>query len=69
MNDTSFENCIKCTVCTTACPVSRVNPGYPGPKQAGPDGERLRLKDGALYDEALDLASTANVVKSPARPM
>ncbi|MFV2735112.1 4Fe-4S binding protein, partial [Escherichia coli] len=26
MNDTSFENCIKCTVCTTACPVSRVNP-------------------------------------------
>lgn len=34
-------------------PVSRVNPGYPGPKQAGPDGERLRLKDGALYDEAL----------------
>ena len=33
--------------------MSRVNPGYPGPKQAGPDGERLRLKDGALYDEAL----------------
>lgn len=23
------------------------------PEQAGPDGERLRLKDGALYDEAL----------------
>ncbi|ROP62878.1 glycerol 3-phosphate dehydrogenase (quinone) subunit C [Enterobacter sp. BIGb0383] len=53
MNDTRFESCIKCTVCTTACPVSRVNPRYPGPKQAGPDGERLRLKDGALYDEAL----------------
>lgn len=53
MNDTRFEHCIKCTVCTTACPVSRVNPRYPGPKQAGPDGERLRLKDGALYDEAL----------------
>ncbi|RSV90845.1 anaerobic glycerol-3-phosphate dehydrogenase subunit GlpC [Klebsiella aerogenes] len=53
MNDTRFESCIKCTVCTTACPVSRVNPRYPGPKQAGPDGERLRLKDGALYDDAL----------------
>ena len=53
MNDTRFEHCIKCTVCTTACPVSRVNPRYPGPKQAGPDGERLRLKDGTLYDEAL----------------
>lgn len=53
MNDTRFESCIKCTVCTTVCPVSGVNPRYPGPKQAGPDGERLRLKDGKLYDEAL----------------
>lgn len=53
LDETSFENCIKCTVCTTACPVSRVNPDYPGPKQAGPDGERLRLKDAGLYDEAL----------------
>ncbi|WP_054179263.1 anaerobic glycerol-3-phosphate dehydrogenase subunit GlpC [Trabulsiella odontotermitis] len=53
MNDTRFESCIKCTVCTTACPVSRVKPSYPGPKQAGPDGERLRIKDGALYDDAL----------------
>lgn len=53
MNNTQFESCIKCTVCTTACPVSRVNPAYPGPKQAGPDGERLRLKDAALYDDAL----------------
>ncbi|WP_242628351.1 hypothetical protein, partial [Klebsiella quasipneumoniae] len=25
MNDTRFESCIKCTVCTTSCPVSRVN--------------------------------------------
>ena len=51
--DNSFESCIKCTVCTTYCPVAKVNPLYPGPKQAGPDGERLRLKDPALYDDAL----------------
>ena len=51
--DHSFESCIKCTVCTTYCPVAKVNPLYPGPKQAGPDGERLRLKDPTLYDEAL----------------
>ncbi|MBQ1604295.1 MAG: hypothetical protein II091_01015, partial [Lachnospiraceae bacterium] len=31
--------------CTAYCPVVAVNPSYPGPKQAGPDGERLRLKD------------------------
>ncbi|WP_155616762.1 4Fe-4S binding protein, partial [Enterobacter ludwigii] len=24
MNDTRFESCIKCTVCTTVCPVSGV---------------------------------------------
>ena len=53
MSQQSFENCIKCTVCTTVCPVSRVNPRYPGPKQAGPDGERLRRKDSGLYDDAL----------------
>lgn len=53
LDEKSFENCIKCTVCTTVCPVSRVNPDYPGPKQSGPDGERLRLKDAALYDDAL----------------
>lgn len=29
------------------------NPDYPGPKQAGPDGERYRLKDPAFYDLAL----------------
>ncbi|WP_413739111.1 anaerobic glycerol-3-phosphate dehydrogenase subunit GlpC [Sodalis sp. RH21] len=52
-NDQSFDSCLKCTVCTTYCPVSKVNPLFPGPKQAGPDGERLRLKDPSLYDEAL----------------
>ncbi|MGL4860622.1 MAG: anaerobic glycerol-3-phosphate dehydrogenase subunit GlpC, partial [Enterobacteriaceae bacterium] len=51
--DTNFEQCIKCTACTTYCPVSRVNADFPGPKQAGPDGERLRLKDASFYDDAL----------------
>ena len=51
----TFEQCIKCTVCTVYCPVVAVNPDYPGPKQAGPDGERYRLKDPLFYDDALDL--------------
>ena len=46
---------MKCTVCTVYCPVVAVNPAYPGPKQAGPDGERYRLKNPLFYDEALDL--------------
>ncbi|ANF70745.1 sn-glycerol-3-phosphate dehydrogenase subunit C [[Haemophilus] ducreyi] len=51
--DPSFESCLKCTACTAVCPVSRNNPFYPGPKQSGPDGERLRLKSADFYDEAL----------------
>ncbi len=53
ISDNNFEQCIKCTVCTVYCPVVPVNPQYPGPKQAGPDGERLRLKRGEFFDEAL----------------
>lgn len=48
-----LEKCIKCTICTVYCPVLAVNPDYPGPKQAGPDGERYRLKDPEFYDAAL----------------
>ena len=53
ISDNNFEQCIKCTVCTVYCPVATVNPDFPGPKQAGPDGERLRLKRPDFYDEAL----------------
>lgn len=53
VSENNFEQCIKCTVCTVYCPVAAVNPDYPGPKQAGPDGERLRLKRSNFYDEAL----------------
>ena len=56
MTETSefnFEQCIKCTVCTVYCPVAAGKPLYPGPKQAGPDGERLRLKRPEFFDESL----------------
>lgn len=49
----NFEQCMKCAVCTTVCPAMAANPKYPGPKQAGPDGERYRLKDPEFYDYAL----------------
>ena len=53
ISENNFEQCIKCTVCTVYCPVAAVNPAFPGPKQAGPDEERLRLKKPDFYDEAL----------------
>ena len=49
----NLEDCTKCTICTVYCPVSAVNPDYPGPKKAGPDGERYRLKNPKFYDNAL----------------
>ena len=52
--DKSFEQCVKCTICTVYCPVAAVNAEYPGPKQAGPDGERYRLKNRSFYDDSLD---------------
>ncbi len=53
LENTDFENCTKCTICTEYCPVSANNSLFPGPKQSGPDGERLRLKDPGFYDTAL----------------
>lgn len=50
-NNGHFAQCIKCTVCTVYCPVAKANPAYPGPKQCGPDGERLRLKSADNYDD------------------
>lgn len=53
ISENNFEQCLKCTVCTAYCPVAAVNPDYPGPKQAGPDGERMRLKEPRFFDERL----------------
>ena len=56
VSDSNFEQCLKCSICTVYCPVAAVDPLYPGPKQAGPDGERYRLKAGDLFfDKALKL--------------
>ncbi|HET9416151.1 MAG TPA: anaerobic glycerol-3-phosphate dehydrogenase subunit C [Candidatus Limnocylindria bacterium] len=38
----STDACIKCNVCTTVCPVSRVTDAFPGPKYVGPQAQRFR---------------------------
>lgn len=48
-----FEQCQKCAICTTVCPMMTVNPEYPGPKQSGPDFERHRLKFPGDWDAAI----------------
>ena len=54
-SENNFEQCTKCTVCTTYCPVVAVNPLYAGPKHSGPDGERLRMKSPQFFDECLNM--------------
>ncbi|MFH0975320.1 MAG: anaerobic glycerol-3-phosphate dehydrogenase subunit GlpC [Spirochaetota bacterium] len=57
IDNISFDHCIKCTVCTVYCPVARATHLFPGPKQSGPDAERLRIKDPRLVDKSLGFCS------------
>ncbi len=53
LENISFDHCIKCTVCTIYCPVAKATHLFPGPKQSGPDAERLRIKSPELVDSGL----------------
>ena len=48
----SLDQCVKCTICETSCPVSAVTPLFPGPKFVGPQAERFR--DGESVDHSVD---------------
>ncbi|CAA7600650.1 4Fe-4S ferredoxin, iron-sulphur binding, conserved site [Acididesulfobacillus acetoxydans] len=43
-----LDACVKCGICTAHCPVARAYAPFPGPKNLGPDAERLRLEGVAL---------------------
>jgi glycerol-3-phosphate dehydrogenase subunit C len=47
--------CIRCATCMAVCPVSRVTPKFPGPKQAGPGAERFRRPGDPSVDDWIDL--------------
>jgi len=51
----NFDVCIRCATCTAVCPVSRVTPKFPGPKQAGPGVERFRRSGEPSVDQWIDL--------------
>lgn len=40
--DHSLDECIKCNICTSYCPVSAVTDRFPGPKFVGPQAQRFR---------------------------
>jgi glycerol-3-phosphate dehydrogenase subunit C len=47
--------CIRCATCMAVCPVSRVTPKFPGPKQAGPGAQRFRRPGEPSVDDWIDL--------------
>lgn len=47
--------CIKCNICTSACPVAPVTDLFPGPKTVGPQAQRFRM-DEARGDDSPDLS-------------
>jgi glycerol-3-phosphate dehydrogenase subunit C len=47
--------CIRCATCTAVCPVARVTPLFPGPRQAGPGAERFRRPGEPSVDDWIDL--------------
>ncbi len=52
-----YEHCIRCTICVENCPVFRVNPDFPGPKQSGPDAQRFRMEREKAIDKWVMLCS------------
>lgn len=41
----SMDQCIKCNICQSHCPVAAVTGDFPGPKHAGPQADRFRAVD------------------------
>jgi glycerol-3-phosphate dehydrogenase subunit C len=56
----SLDHCVKCTICETFCPYSRVTPLFPGPKYVGPQAERYR-GSGASVDASVDYCSGCGI--------
>jgi glycerol-3-phosphate dehydrogenase subunit C len=60
--DHSLDECIKCNICTSYCPVSAVTDLFPGPKYVGPQAQRFRENRQPLSpDHGVDYCSGCRV--------
>ncbi|OGO33768.1 MAG: sn-glycerol-3-phosphate dehydrogenase subunit C [Chloroflexi bacterium RBG_16_57_11] len=53
----SIDQCIKCNICTTVCPVSAVTDLFPGPKYEAPQAGRFRQANQPTPDRSVDYCS------------
>jgi glycerol-3-phosphate dehydrogenase subunit C len=56
-SEISLDQCIKCNICTTVCPVSAVSDMFPGPKYEGPQAGRFRNPGQPSPDISVDYCS------------
>jgi len=47
------DDCYKCSICDTNCPVAEVDDDFPGPKFQGPEQWRLKRKEDADIDDSI----------------
>ncbi len=60
--DHSLDECIKCNICTSYCPVSAVTDLFPGPKYVGPQAQRFRENGQPMSpDHSVDYCSGCRV--------
>ena len=57
----SLDQCIKCNICVTACPVAAVTDLFPGPKYEGPQAARFRKPGQPTPDHSVDYCSGCRV--------
>ena len=57
----TLDLCLKCNICTTACPVMAVTDLFPGPKYVGPQAERFRAPGQPSPDLSVDYCSGCRV--------
>lgn len=57
----SLDQCIKCNICTTVCPVSAVTDLFPGPKYEAPQAGRFRRQGQETPDHSVDYCSGCRV--------
>ena len=57
----SLDHCIKCNICTTACPVAAATDLFPGPKYEGPQAGRFRKPGQPSPDKSVDYCSGCRI--------
>lgn len=57
----TLDQCIKCNICVTACPVMPVTDLFPGPKYEGPQAGRFRHEGQPSPDHSVDYCNGCRV--------